>query len=167
ASGYELAKGGVRVTVLEREGHVGGMASSFVENGAEYWAYDFGPHRFHTKDDDLKSHVTEVLDGNCVSATRLSRIALCNRFFDYPLKVGNVLRNLPPRLLVQSFLDYAWVRIKDVTGLEKFSDDNFESWVTRRFGRTLYHLFFGQYTEKTWGMPPSQISADWASQRIT
>jgi hypothetical protein len=39
--------------------------------------------------------------------------------------------------------------------------------VTRRFGRTLYRIFFGQYTEKAWGMPPSEISSNWASQRIT
>ena len=167
ACAYELAKAGERVTVLEREEHVGGMASSFIEEGVESWSYDFGPHRFHTRDEELKAHVREVLNGNCRDAKRLSRIVLFNRFFDYPLKAGNVLRNLPTRLLVQAFLDYAWVRFKDVTRLERFQDDNFETWVTRRFGRTLYRLFFGQYTEKAWGMPPSRISADWASQRIS
>ena len=39
--------------------------------------------------------------------------------------------------------------------------------MTRRFGKTLYRLFFGQYTEKAWGLHPSKISSDWASQRIT
>src|SRR5690606_27734481 len=66
-----------------------------------------------------------------------------------------------------ALLDYAWVRFLDRTRLRNFSDLDFESWVTRRFGRTLYRLFFGQYTEKAWGMPANQISADWASQRIT
>src|SRR5262249_58655821 len=86
---------------------------------------------------------------------------------DNPLRAGTGLRTLPTRLLVGASPDYAWVRLKAVPRLERFPDDNFETWVTRRFGRTLYRLFFGQYTEKAWGMPPSRISADWASQRIS
>ncbi|MHC4850499.1 MAG: FAD-dependent oxidoreductase [Planctomycetota bacterium] len=171
ACGYELQKNGQQVTVLEREPHVGGMASSFVEgggaDGAEYWCHDFGPHRFHTQDENLIRHVQEILGDNIVWARRLSRIVLHNRFFDYPLSAKNVLKNMPPHLLVRAFLDYFWVRLLDITRLRKFNDDNFETWVTRRFGRTLYRIFFGLYTEKAWGIPPNTISADWASQRIS
>jgi protoporphyrinogen oxidase len=167
ACAYELARRDVSVTVLEREPHVGGMASSFVEDGPEYWSYDFGPHRFHTKDDELIAHVKEILDGNYVDAKRLSRIVLYGKFFDYPLKAGNVVRNLPPRVLLRAFADYLWVRFTERTGLSHHSDDNFEGWVTKRFGKRLYDLFFGQYTAKAWKMPPSQISGDWASQRIS
>lgn len=165
---YELAKEGVQVTVLEREEHAGGMASSFVQNGAvESWSYDFGPHRFHTNDEALIQHVEEVLGGNRHTAQRLSRIVLFNKFFDYPLRAGNVLRNLPPHVLVKAFLDYFWVRFTERTRLSRHSDENFKGWVTKRFGRTLYELFFGQYTEKAWKMPAEQISGDWASQRIS
>lgn len=165
--GYELVQRGHRVTVLEREPHVGGMASSFIEDGDEYWTQDFGPHRFHSQDQNLIDHVREILGDNVVTAQRLSRIVLFNKFFDYPLVASNVLKSMPRHLLVKALLDYAWVRFLDRTRLRKYSDLDFESWVTRRFGRTLYKIFFGQYTEKAWGMPPSQISADWASQRIT
>lgn len=165
--GYELVQRGHRVTILEREPHVGGMASSFVEDGDEYWTQDFGPHRFHSQDQNLIDHVRDILGDNVVTAQRLSRIVLFNKFFDYPLVASNALKNMPRHLVVKALLDYAWVRFLDRTRLRKFSDLDFESWVTRRFGRTLYKLFFGQYTEKAWGMPPNQISADWASQRIT
>jgi protoporphyrinogen oxidase len=165
--GYELTQRGHRVTILEREPHVGGMASSFVEDGDEYWTQDFGPHRFHSQDQNLIDHVRDILGDNVVTAERLSRIVLFNKFFDYPLVAKNVLTNMPRTLLVRAMLDYLWVRFLDRTRLKKYSDQDFESWVTRRFGGTLYRVFFGQYTEKAWGMPPSQISADWASQRIT
>lgn len=165
--GYELSRQGHEVIVLEREPHVGGMASSFVEDGEEYWTHDFGPHRFHSSDQNLIKHVEEILGDNVVWADRLSRIVLFNKFFDYPLNAKNVLRNMPKHLLVRAFLDYFWVRILDVCKLKKFTDKSFEDWVTRRFGKTLYRVFFGQYTEKTWGIHPSTISADWASQRIT
>lgn len=164
---YELARAGVEVTVLEREPQVGGMATSFVEEGEEYWSYDFGPHRFHTRDDELIAHVREILAGNHRQAQRLSRIVLYDRFFDYPLQAGNVLRNLPRLVLLRSFLDYFWVRFTERTGLSHHSDENFEGWVTKRFGRTLYDLFFGRYTGKAWKMAPNEISGDWASQRIS
>ncbi|MHB8656617.1 MAG: FAD-dependent oxidoreductase [Solirubrobacteraceae bacterium] len=165
---YELARAGVPVTVLEREPHVGGMAHSFVESGGgEYWSYDFGPHRFHTIDPELIEHVKTILAGNHRQARRLSRIVLFDRFFDYPLRARNVLRNLPPRVLLQSFLDYGIVRFTERFGLTRHSDENFEGWVTKRFGRTLYDLFFGRYTAKAWKMAPEQISGDWASQRIS
>ena len=165
--GYELAKRGHSITILEREPHVGGMASSFIEDGDEYWTHDFGPHRFHSSDENLIEHVKEILGDNVVWADRLSRIVLFNKFFDYPLNAKNALTNMPFHLTVRAFLDYFWVRTQDRLGLKKFDDKSFETWVTRRFGKTLYRIFFGQYTEKAWGMPPSQISADWASQRIT
>jgi protoporphyrinogen oxidase len=165
--GYELVQRGHRVTVLEREAHVGGMASSFIEDGEEYWTQDFGPHRFHSQDQNLIEHVRDILGDNIVTAQRLSRIVMFNKFFHYPLVASNALKNMPRHLVVKALLDYAWVRFLDSTRLRRFSDRDFESWVTRRFGKTLYRLFFGQYTEKAWGMHPSQISSDWASQRIT
>jgi protoporphyrinogen oxidase len=117
ACAYELARAGAEVIVVEREPQVGGMATSFVEDGEdEYWSYDFGPHRFHTNDDELIAHIKEILAGNHRQAHRLSRIVLFNRFFDYPLQAGNVLRNLPPRVLVRSFLDYFWVRFTERAG---------------------------------------------------
>ena len=169
--GYELTKAGHRVTILEREPQVGGMATSFIEgdpDGDEYWSYDFGPHRFHSQDESLIQHVREIIGvENVVTAQRLSRIVLFNKFFDYPLQAKNVLKNMPKPLLVKSFLDYGWTRFLDVTRIKRHDERNFEGWVTKRFGKTLYRVFFGQYTEKTWGMHPSKISAVWASQRIT
>ncbi len=165
--GYELQKAGVRVTVLEREPFVGGMAASFVEDGDEYWTYDFGPHRFHSKDENLIQHVRDILGDNVVTAQRLSRILLFDQLIEYPLRAGDVLRKMPKLMMVKAMLDYAWVRIQDVLRLRKFDDKSFESWVVRRYGWTLYRIFFGEYTEKTWGMSPSRISATWASQRIT
>lgn len=167
--GYELVQKGVRVTVLEREAHVGGMASSFSEEvDGEQWSYDFGPHRFHTKDEHLIDHVRSIIgDGNINHAKRLSRIVLFGKFFDYPLQTKNILGEMPKLMMLRAMWDYAWVRFLDSTRLKRFTDRDFESWTTRRFGKTLYRVFFGQYTQKTWGMHPSQISADWASQRIT
>ena len=173
--GYEMAKAKIRVTILEREPRVGGMASSFEEGkrenagqlGSDYWCYDYGPHRFHTKEKELMRHVQEIIGDNKIWAKRQSRIFMFGKFFDYPLNVKNILTNMSPLRIVTFILDYVRVRFLELTRLKRYDDKNFKDWVTRRFGASLANVFFVQYTEKAWGMSAEKISADWASQRIT
>ncbi len=175
ASAYEMSKRGVRVTVVEREPHVGGMATSFEEGDrasagredSDYWSYDFGPHRFHTHETELLSHVEEILGDNKVWRKRLSRIYLFGRLFNYPLELHNVLRNIPPTQVVRILFDYAWVRTLDGLQLRDYRDRNFREWVEKRFGPRLAKIFFVEYTEKAWGISADEISSVWASQRIT
>jgi protoporphyrinogen oxidase len=162
AAGLELVRAGHRVTLLERELQVGGMAASWRRG--PYWL-DYGPHRFHTRDPELEAHVTEVLDGEVVRRERLSRIYLQGRYFRYPLEARDVLAGLDPRLLAAALRDYALTRARRL--LRPRADEHFEAWVSERFGRTLYELFFEPYTSKAWGMPCTEISADWAAQRIS
>ena len=122
-------------------------------------------HRFHSRDEELIRHIYEVLDDEVVTRDRMSRIYMQGKFFDYPLKASNVLKSLPPLLLVRAIWDYAWIRLVQI--FKKIPDDNFENWVIKRFGKTLYKMFFGTYTSKAWKMPCTEISADWASQRIS
>ena len=161
STAYELLKAGHRVTVLEREDYAGGMATSWQKG--EYWL-DHGPHRFHTTDDELLAHIYEVLDDEVVVSERLSRIFMQGKFFHYPLKLSNVL-GLKKTTMFKAMFDYMWIRFVQV--FKRIPDDNFENWVLKRFGRTLYELFFGTYTSKAWKMPCTEISADWASQRIS
>jgi UDP-galactopyranose mutase len=91
----------------------------------------------------------------------MSRIYYDGKFYDYPLKAMNALRNLGLLEAVRCVLSYLWVRVrppKDQT--------TFEGWTVSRFGWRLYRIFFKTYTEKVWGVPASEIQADWAAQRI-
>jgi protoporphyrinogen oxidase len=162
SAGATLARAGVPVQVLEKEPFVGGLATSFQEDG---FTYDLGPHRFHSQNPKILDHVTELLGDNIEYRERLSRIFMRNQFFNYPLKASNVLKSLPLTFLIKAFSDYLGIRVKNA--IRPIPDDCFENWVMKRFGRTLYEMFFGMYTEKAWGMPCTQISADWAAQRIT
>jgi protoporphyrinogen oxidase len=159
---YELCKAGHKVTILEREPVPGGMSHSYQLGE---FTVDHGPHRFHSRDKELLAHVHEVMDNDLVVRDRVSRIYLKGRFFNYPLQAGNVIRNLPPHILIKAFIDYIGIRIRN--RFKPIPDSHFENWVMKRFGKTLYDIFFGMYTEKTWRMPCNQISADWASQRIS
>lgn len=163
---YKLAKAGYRITVVEQYDEVGGLASSgTLKTQWGEFDYDTGPHRFHTGEKHLNDEVLELLGDNVVTANRLSRIYLYRRFFNYPLNGSNVVKSLPKLVMLRCFLDYVWIKIKNL--FAKKPDDNFENWVVNRFGRKLYEIFFGVYTAKTWGIPCTQISADWAAQRIS
>lgn len=162
SAGYTLVKGEKSVRVLEKEEYVGGLAASFEIDG---FTFDLGPHRFHTRNQRVHNQVVELLGENINWRDRLSRIYMLGKFFNYPLSAKNIVTSLPPWLLFRSFLDYFVVRIKD--RIHPIPDDCFQNWILKRFGGTLYRLFFGTYTEKAWGIPCTQISADWASQRIT
>jgi protoporphyrinogen oxidase len=162
SAAHGLSRAGHQVTLLEKQDYVGGMASSW--QCGPYWL-DHGPHRFFSRDPELIEHLYESLDNDVVTRERRSRIFLLGKFFDYPLRASNVLRNLPPTILVRAILDYVWIRMRQ--WFAPIPDSNFENWVLKRFGRTLYELFFGTYTSKAWRMPTSEISADWAAQRIS
>ena len=92
---------------------------------------------------------------------RLSRFYYKDRFFAYPLRIVDALIGLGPVEAIRIFLSFLKVRL-----LPSKSERTFEEWVTNRFGRRLYQIFFETYTEKVWGIPGSEIGADWAAQRI-
>ena len=162
SAAWHLASAGHRVELFERGPEVGGLARSLVREG---FTLDLGPHRLHTRDPELERHLLEVTGGRLVRRDRRSRILLRGRLFDYPLRAGNVLAKLPPGLLARASLDWAVAQVAGRRG--HFDERNFEGWVVRRFGRTLYREFFGTYTEKAWGLPCRELSSDWAAQRIS
>ena len=93
---------------------------------------------------------------------RRSRIYYLRRFFDYPITLAaNTLRNLGPVRLVRVGASYLWSRLRQIK-----PERSLEDFLINRFGRELYLTFFKSYTEKVWGTPCDQISAEWGAQRI-
>jgi protoporphyrinogen oxidase len=155
----ELTERGHRPTVLEADTVVGGISRTVERDG---WRFDIGGHRFFTKVPEVEKRWKAILGpDDFLRRPRLSRIYYRGRFFDYPLRAGNALRNLGPLEAARSVGSYAWARIRPPA-----DQSSFEGWVSARFGRRLYDIFFASYTEKVWGIHPSKLPADWAAQRI-
>src|SRR5687767_15826065 len=155
---YLLAKDGVRVTVLEGDDVVGGISRTAQYNG---FRFDIGGHRFFTKIAPVEALWHEILGPEFISVPRLSRIHYGGKYFDYPLKAKNALFGLG---IWNSFLcvaSYVRWHFKPYP-----VEENLEQWVTNRFGKRLFEIFFKTYTEKVWGIPCSEIRAEWAAQRI-
>jgi protoporphyrinogen oxidase len=161
-AGYLLAKRGVPVIVFEAEDQVGGIAKTEVREGpgGEY-RFDLGGHRFFTKVKEVDDLWHEIMREEFLKRPRMSRIYWNKRFLDYPLRGPDVIRKLGPLELSRCMASYAWARAKP-----KGEEETFEEWVSNRFGKRLFNLFFKSYTEKVWGVPTSEIRAEWAAQRI-
>jgi len=157
-AGYLLGKAGRKAIVLEADDQVGGIAKTVERDG---YRFDLGGHRFFTKSVEVDTLWHEVLGDEFLLRPRMSRIYWNNRYLDYPLRGPDVIRKLGPIELVRCLVSY----LRAAARRNKV-DDSLEDWVSNRFGRRLFELFFKSYTEKVWGVPTSEIRAEWAAQRI-
>ena len=155
---YELCKARINSVVLEKEDAVGGLAKTFDYKGNYF---DIGGHRFFTKVKSVEDMWHEVLGEDFLSCKRLSHIYYNKRFFDYPIQASNALLGLGIFNSFLILLSYLRAQL-----FPEKPEETFDVWVSNRFGKRLYNIFFKTYTEKVWGIPCSEISAEWAAQRI-
>ncbi len=190
---HELASAGLEdIVVLEASGEVGGLARSVNYRGNRI---DIGGHRFFSKSDWVMDWWLRMLplardqqgeaglrlsyhgQSRALSQApaapesgpnvmlvrrRLSRIYFDGKFFDYPLKANlETALKLGLRRCAAFGASYLWSRL-----FPRRPERSLEDFFINRFGRRLYLQFFKDYTEKVWGTPCEQISADWGAQRI-
>jgi protoporphyrinogen oxidase len=188
-----LRRSSVTPVVFEADDQVGGISKTINYRGNRM---DLGGHRFFSKSDwvmqwwqtilpvvgdrpevrepirinyqqktrdFLPTHsVPASIDSVMLVRQRLSRIFYRRRFFDYPLKLNaNTLRNLGPADVLRIAFSYARARIR-----HRRAELSLEDFLINRFGERLYFMFFKDYTEKVWGVPCAEISAEWGAQRI-
>ena len=158
AAAHELIERGVRPLVLEAGAEVGGIARTVVYKGCRF---DIGGHRFFTRLESINRLWHRMLGTDFTFVKRSSRIFYNDRFFDYPLRAGNTLKNIGAAESFKILISYLQAQLR-----RHPADDTFEQWMTSRFGQRLFRIFFKTYTEKIWGLPCSAIRADWAAQRI-
>lgn len=183
-----LDQAGITPLVLEATDAIGGISQTVNYKGNRM---DIGGHRFFSKDRSVmdwwerrmpvqgarsKDDILLGLDDKPLAPGgpdperedrvillrhRVSRIFFLRRFFDYPLSLSRrTFANMGFGRTVKAGCGYlaATLRKRPETSLENF--------YINRFGKPLYSLFFEGYTEKVWGVHPSQLGADWGSQRV-
>ncbi len=156
---YELERHGIVSTILEADTErVGGISQTAQYKG---YRFDIGGHRFFSKNKDVEELWSDWLESDMISVPRMSRILYGGKYYDYPLKAMNAFLNLGPVETVKCVLSYFYARL-----FPRTPERSFEDWVINRFGNRLFSIFFKTYTEKVWGIPCNEISADWAAQRI-
>ncbi len=185
---YELLKTtDIKPLIIEESPYIGGISRTAEHNGNRM---DIGGHRFFSKNeqvnelwkelmplqgapsyDDIRTGTEkelsptgpnpEVDDRVFLLRNRVSRIFYLRKFFDYPISLKpETFINMGLKRTMKAGFGYihSCISKKEETSLENF--------YINRFGRPLYEMFFEDYTEKLWGINPSQISADWGAQRV-
>jgi len=189
---YELLKRtDIVPIILEKDDIVGGISRTINYKGNRM---DMGPHRFFSKSDrvmDWWLNVMPLEEGGDAKATisyqnksrelngeaqpsakdpdkrmlliqRLTRIYFLRKFFAYPIQLSlDTLRTLGLIRTIKILVSFLWIPL-----FPRKPEKSLEDFIINKFGRQLYLLFFKDYTEKVWGIAPSQISAEWGAQRI-
>src|SRR6266487_1793642 len=156
---YELCKAGMRSVILEKDTAVGGISKTVNYKG---YHFDIGGHRFFTKVKAVDKMWHEVLsEEKFLRRNRISRIYYNKKFFHYPLRAAKALFGLGLWNSSLILLSYAKAQM-----FPEQPEETFEQWISNRFGKRLYRIFFKTYTEKVWGIPCNEITAEWAAQRI-
>ena len=135
---YVLARHGREPLVLEMDEQVGGIARTAEYKG---FRFDIGGHRFFTKVGVVQKLWRDMLGPEMLRRPRLSRIYYEGKFFDYPLKPMNALFGLGLTNAALAIGSYAWARVRPIR-----PEVSVEDWVSNRFGRRLYRIFFKTYT---------------------
>ena len=147
------------MAIIEKADQIGGLAQTMVHQG---YRFDVGGHRFHSNNRKITDWLENLLGDDLQWVERSSHILLRRQYIPYPLKFPRALTAFSPSETAQMLVSYLAARLR----YSENSDDSFEDWVIRRFGRRLFEIYFQPYTEKVWGLPCDQISAQWAEQRI-
>ncbi|MGI9578181.1 MAG: NAD(P)/FAD-dependent oxidoreductase [Microthrixaceae bacterium] len=156
---YELSKAGRSCDILEATDVVGGISRTATRDG---WRFDIGGHRFFTKVKPVEDLWHEILDDDeFLTRPRMSRIYYQGKYYDYPIRPMNALKNLGLVEAVRCVLSYMWAKVRPPK-----DQSTLEGYVVADYGRRLYEHFFKTYNEKVWGVSPSELSSDFGAQRI-
>jgi len=165
AAGWELAEAGISVEVIDKAPVVGGMSSSFERAGC---ILDYGTHGFHRsklENQPIVDRMVELMGPDFIQLRRKAAIHFQGKYFNYPLRPKDIFFGLNPFTAAVCFVDFLGTRLGRRLGVSR-PESNIEDWVKNRFGRRLYDIYFGPYTHKVWGVPPTQLTLKWAAQRI-
>lgn len=152
-----LLERGVKVIVVEKLDTLGGLARSFKYDTG--FVFDCGPHRFDVGNPNVKSYVERILEERCTNFPRKSEVYFKGKYYGWPIKLKNLLQ-LPKEIALKATVDLAF------NGFKEYPEDNFQTYILRQYGPTLYKHFFEGYSLKFLGIHPKATHSDWAKVGI-
>jgi protoporphyrinogen oxidase len=163
AAAWNLVQDGHRVLLLEKEPHTGGAAATFKKDG---FSYDLGPHLLHPHKESVIQFFYTNLKKHLQALGVISvEVFFRGQRYRYPLD-SQVFKILPIFTSLICGVSFLWQRLRLFLGISQREDGSYKTWVVNRFGKQFYDVFFGPYTEKTWGIPALQLSDTIAKKRI-
>lgn len=161
AAAHLLAEKGLPCTVLENQASIGGLARTVEHNG---FRFDLGGHRFLTDLPEITALMERLFGDELLTVPRKSQILNNGRVINYPLSPSDAVFTMGPAVSAKIVADFLKEKITALVHKKKIV--SLEDWVVRQFGRTMFTLYFRDYSEKVWGIPCHTISRDWVATRI-
>jgi len=157
AAACELNRRGVRTTICEKQNFCGGLSRTIELEGLRF---ELGPHIYFDKDKDVNAYWHSLAGVKMLQYRRSNRIYYNGKYIKSPLSILDTFLKLGPFVVLKILWSYV-TRV-----FYKMDIASAEDWARVNFGDELYKRFFKTYNEKIWGIPCSEISANWAGQRI-
>lgn len=146
--GYAASGKEIPCTVVEKAPHVGGMAASFnYEFEGEHYTIDYGPHKIYTTLPRSLEFMKNVLGDDMLEQPKKSKIRLQGKYFDYPIKIGQVLAGLGLGQTTKFGASFV------SSQFSKENDATYKGYLTNRFGKKIYETIFRDLAQKVWGDP--------------
>lgn len=161
SAALKLSRNGIEPVIVEEKPYVGGIAATIDIDGRKF---DHGPHGYHSNMPEILSEFKKLGGDELTKLKKEVRIKFRGKYYRYPLKAADVIFKLNPLLAVSAVCNYLLVNLKNIFVTPRI--ESAEDWIINKFGYTLYRIYFGPYTQKVWGVPPSQLSHLFAQHRI-
>jgi protoporphyrinogen oxidase len=158
----QIRKGNNSIAVLEKDNIIGGIIKPFNYNG---FLFDFGPHIFRSKDENVLTFVKNLLHDNYHHISSNPAIFKYGKFFDnvIPVITYKNIENLPEKIRERVKNELNELQNSN----KKLNTNNFKECIISQIGETLYWEFFGEYSKKWWGIEPEKLSSDIAPKNLT
>jgi len=151
----------LHVDLVEKKSFVGGLCHTIDIDG---FRFDLGPHNIHSTDAWFDELMRALLGEQYRQRSYKAQVVFRDRFVPYPMEGIDVLKGIPFGTSLSCASSFLWSRVESL--FRRWEDDNFQSFIVNRFGRKMYSIFFGPFTEKTWGVPGRELSSDLGRQRV-
>ena len=151
----------LQIHLFDKGDQIGGLCQTIDLDG---FKFDFGPHNIHSTDQVFNSLMVGFHGKKYKDRTYQAQVSFMNKFVPYPMEGTDILRCIPLHTSLACAASFLWSRFRSL--FREWDDNNFENYMINRFGPKLYNIYFGPFTKKTWGVPGSELSADFARDRI-
>jgi protoporphyrinogen oxidase len=161
AAAHLAQEKGYAVTIVERYPWIGGKGASRRSLG---YVLDFGPHAYHPKTRAVNELIERHAGADYLLGPVRMELILAGRTLQYPFRLGEGLRKLPPGLSARIVAGFLAARLRRLVGTPPTR--SFKAWGEGQFGAALYRLCFGDYTERVWGVPAEELSVELARRKL-
>lgn len=161
AAAYTAQKAGHKVIVIEKSDIAGG------KGGSRQWKdfiVDFGPHAYHAMTKEITDLIEEHGGGELMDLKIHQRLYITDKPMSYPFNLKEAATKFSPWLNFRILWDYGWVKVKSM--FVRLPQNSFKQYGIANFGRTLYDICFGLYSERVWSCSADKLSVEFAKRKL-